>query len=218
MLLRAAFLYVFSVVTLVAVGFAVWQSLELSHRDVRLVELTKAISDARARLQTAQAHEQSAERRARIAEQASKAPTPDDAGLDGLRAELAAARQQLSATETAVTETEAKLADEIAAHAELKMRVGAPASLPPATTAAISPDGGAGREPPVSESAAPAVPQFKIKVEEAATPPAAATPRKAASSDVEPPRRVKKAVVKSPTRHSAKRSKQSPEPAFAPLF
>ena len=126
MLQRAAFLYVLFVFAVIAGGAAVWQALELNVRDRALGDLNKAAATSRREMQIAADTALSAERRARIAEHDLKALQQsipaDAANIETLRAELAAAHQQLATVETAVTETEAQLSAEITAHVALKTK------------------------------------------------------------------------------------------------
>lgn len=124
MLLRAAFLYVLFVAALLSGGFAVWQSLEVRMRDEKIADVSASLLTLRRDLQSAEQTAASMQRRALVAEhdlgavrqtQGTGAPS-----IETLRTEVAAAKQQVSAAETAVTETETRLADEIAAHAALK--------------------------------------------------------------------------------------------------
>lgn len=124
MLLRAGLLYVLFVLLLLAGSFAIWQSLELTVRDRSLSANTHALTAARRDLSLANARTQAADRRARIAEQdASHVQQSSGASasiMEDLKSNLAAAVQQLSASETAITETEQRLTDEISAHAALR--------------------------------------------------------------------------------------------------
>ena len=124
MLLRAAVLYILFVVATMSGGIAVWQSLEVHATNERLAESSKTLTDARHELQTAVDESLAVARRARIAEHdlelLRQSHSAEAAQLEALRASLAAARQQASVAETAMTEAEDRLVIEIAAHANLK--------------------------------------------------------------------------------------------------
>ncbi len=117
-------------------GFAVWQVLEVRRRDDRLAEIFGTLASLRGELQSAQVRAASADRRARLVEHdlvemKRQSQTSDTGAMDALRAEAAAARQQLSVAETAITETENKLSEEIFAHAALKALLGKQDALLP---------------------------------------------------------------------------------------
>jgi hypothetical protein len=129
MLMRATILYVLFVFASLATAVAVWQSGEVKWGNARLAESAKSEDLLRHDLQAAQDASRVASRRARLAEQALQELTQSrSAGLQELEtvtAKLAAARQQASVAETAMTETEDRLAAEIAAHANLKAETAA---------------------------------------------------------------------------------------------
>ena len=124
MLMRAAVLYVLFVFASMATAVALWQSGEVKWRNVRLLESVRTEVDLRHELQAAKDASLLASRRARLAEQAvvelSQSRSARLQELETVKANLAAARQQVSVAETAMTETEDRLAAEIAAHANLK--------------------------------------------------------------------------------------------------
>jgi hypothetical protein len=124
MLLRAAVLYVLFVIASLAGGVAVWQSLEVRLRDERLADDAKEIASVRTKMQSAMDASLSAERRARIAEHDlqdfTESRGSDSKLVETLQIELAAARQQVSVAETAMKETEDRLAAEVSAHASLR--------------------------------------------------------------------------------------------------
>lgn len=126
MLQRAIFLYGLFVVAVLSTGVAVWQSLETNLREEQLSDATQLLTAARNEARTFKDKAQLAERRVRVLESAEAKQSPSDelasAITAKLRAELAAARQQLAAAETAMRETEDRLAGEIADHAELKAK------------------------------------------------------------------------------------------------
>jgi hypothetical protein len=124
MLMRAAVLYVLFVFASMATAIAVWQSGEVKWRNVRLAESAKSEDALRHELQAAKDASLLASRRARLAEQTAEELSQSRSAslqeLEIVKANLAAARQQASVAETAMTETEDRLAAEIAAHANLK--------------------------------------------------------------------------------------------------
>lgn len=128
MLQRAIFLYAFFAVAVVSTGAAVWQKLETNLRDEQLSDSARLLVAARSEVRELKERANTAERRVRLLESASPERAADNADasppdeVEKLRAELAAARQQLSAAETAMQETEDRLASEIADHAALKAK------------------------------------------------------------------------------------------------
>lgn len=111
-------------VAALSTGAAVWQSLETNLREEQLSEASQLLTAARNEARTFKDKAQLAERQVRALETAKQAAVRDAAtnGDAKLRAELAATKQQLSATETAMRETEDRLAEEIADHADLKAK------------------------------------------------------------------------------------------------
>ncbi|MEQ1673123.1 MAG: hypothetical protein ABL893_19915, partial [Hyphomicrobium sp.] len=165
MLLRAALLYVLFVFVILTSGFAVWQSLEVRVRNEKLAEARQTLQLMRGELQAAKDAALSHDRKARIAEHdlslLQKSQGNGEAPVEDLRAEVAAARQQLSAAETAMTETEARLADEIAAHAALKTKAGELADELAKTKDAVA------AAEAKAEAARQSQPQSQIKIEPA---------------------------------------------------
>ena len=127
MLLRAAALYVLFVMASLAGGIAVWQTFEVRVRDNRIAESLKSEEALQGRLQLAVDASLSAERRARLAENEladlGQSQTAAKGEIDALKAELAAAQQQVSVAETSMTEAEDRLAAEVAAHANLSAQI-----------------------------------------------------------------------------------------------
>jgi hypothetical protein len=127
MLMRAAVLYVLFVVASMATAVAVWQTGELRLRDSRLAESIKTEELLQRKLQVAVAQSLSSGRRARLAVSAAedlrKSRSGENDEIAVLTAKLAAARQQTTVAEIAMTEAEDRLAEEIAAHAKLKAEV-----------------------------------------------------------------------------------------------
>lgn len=128
---RALVLYSLFIVAVLSTGAAVWQALETQRHREQLSYANHLLATARSDARELKEQVVAAQRQVRLLEQrAGQAPASGvEAAADGdadpstdakLAAELAAARQQLSAAETAIVETEARLADEIAAHAALK--------------------------------------------------------------------------------------------------
>lgn len=134
MLQRAIFLYGLFVVAIVSTGAAIWQSLETNLREEQLADASQSLVAARNEARDFKEKALLADRRIRVLEAAAatapapetpEAPSGDTAAAESeakLRAELAAAKQQLAAAETAIRETEDRLADEIGQHAELKAK------------------------------------------------------------------------------------------------
>ena len=129
MLLRAAALYVLFVLASLAGVIAVWQSWEVRLRDSRLAESLSSEEALQVKLQAAIDTALSAERRARLAENTVEdlqhVQGAGNDNIDAMKANLAAALQQASVAETAMTEAENRLADEIAAHASLRAETAA---------------------------------------------------------------------------------------------
>lgn len=129
MLQRAIFIYGLFVVAVVSTGAAVWQALETNLREEQLADATQLLTAARNEARAFKEKAQVADRRIRVLEaadgSAERAAEDPEGSADGdakLHAELAAAKQQLAAAETAIRETEDRLAEEISQHAELKAK------------------------------------------------------------------------------------------------
>jgi chromosome segregation ATPase len=107
--------------TLATGGIAIWQTRELGARDSIIAELRNFLTEADQAAGVARLEKHALE----IELQKARAERDDverRVAHEALSAELAAVRQQLSAAETAMVETEDRLADEISAHADLKRK------------------------------------------------------------------------------------------------
>ena len=212
MLLRAAALYVLFVLASLAGVIAVWQSWEVRLRDSRLAESLNSEEALQVKLQAAIDTALSAERRARLAEhtvedlQHVKGAGNDE--IDAMKANLAAALQQASVAETAMTEAENRLADEIAAHASLRAETAA--VINSAKSASFDATATIPAALPESTSPSSNLTVGHIEPSDAASPPAAApasaAPSNAAASQpstaaAEP---VLKTVAEPPVKDAAK--------------
>lgn len=131
---RAIFLGGLFVVAVVSTGAAVWQSLETNLREEQLSDASRLLETSRDEARAFKDKAQIADRRIKVLEaslaqsaalvsaQPADASAATDATDAKLRAELAAAKQQLGAAETAIREAEDRLSEEISEHAELKAK------------------------------------------------------------------------------------------------
>lgn len=212
-------------VAALSTGAAVWQSLETNLREEQLSEASQLLTAARNEARTFKDKAHLAERQVRALEAAKQAAVRD-AVINGdakLRAELAAAKQQLSATETAMQETEDRLAEEIADHAELKAKaqemmdeVAAASRANSTSEATAAPD-------------APSAAKSAAAVEQSATVATGSLPDNAQPADTSAAPVAEKqaidgtraAVKKSPPRRSAKPAIKAVEPlggTFDPML
>jgi hypothetical protein len=121
MLRRMIFTSVLLLAVMVTGGAALWQTRALSERDSIITELRKFLTEADQAAGVARLEKHTMEIDVRQARAALK-ELGEGESIESLRAELAAARQQLAAAETAMVETEDRLTEEIAAHAALKRK------------------------------------------------------------------------------------------------
>ena len=226
MLQRSLFISGLFGVAALSTGAAVWQSLETNLREEQLSEASQLLTAARNEARTFKDKAQLAERRVRALEAAKQAAVRDAVtnGDAKLRAELAAAKQQLSATETAMRETEDRLAEEIADHAELKAKAQELMDeVAAASRANSTADAKAATDAPSAAKSATATEQSTTSGATGSLPDDAQPTDAAAPAIAEKPATDDKraAMKKSPPRRSAKPAIKAVEPlggTFDPML
>lgn len=121
MMRRQFFISFLGVAALVMGGAALWQTRALGQRNSIIAELRNFLTEADRAAGVVGLEKHALEVDMQQARAALK-NAGDPEALEDLRAKLAAAQQQLSAAETAMVETENRLAEEISASAALKRK------------------------------------------------------------------------------------------------